>query len=410
MFQDWLDQLQPASWRGVPVHIDSVRVTGGPQVVVREYPFSDLPTFHTLGLKGERFQLNLYVYGKDYLDQSDRLLEALNQSGPGTLTHPWGSVEVVLESGWEFELRADKLGRVRFTCTFVRAEERRYPRVTINRRAGAAEAIAVSRQASVDSFARQFSIDKQPGWVQQSAKESVEQALQSFTQGVDGFEADSAQALSVLDDASGIQNHLDQLMNRPADLGSELMNLLSRNNNSVNGVSNGFTQPSTLTNFSVQPNLNSGSTYIAGQPTPSRQQQQQNTQAVETLVRSAAVASVSETVINQPDDQPVTRETFNQQEQLLADGYEQLLDRTDDADAYQATTDSYTKTLAVLQTQKPAAAQLDAITPTETLPAKVLSYQLYGSGNNADELVARNGVENPLFVPGGETLEVVRHG
>ena len=37
----WAQQLQPASWRGVPFHVDSVDISAGDNVVLREYPFQD---------------------------------------------------------------------------------------------------------------------------------------------------------------------------------------------------------------------------------------------------------------------------------------------------------------------------------------------------------------------------------
>ena len=49
VFQQWLDQLQPASVNSIPVHIDSVRGTGGPQVVVRNTRFRIFRHFTTWG-------------------------------------------------------------------------------------------------------------------------------------------------------------------------------------------------------------------------------------------------------------------------------------------------------------------------------------------------------------------------
>jgi len=44
------------------------------------------------------------------------------------------------------------------------------------------------------------------------------------------------------------------------------------------------------------------------------------------------------------------------------------------------------------------------------MPAIVLAYRLYGDAERADEIVARNRVRHPGFVPGGQPLEVLSNG
>lgn len=46
-------------------------------------------------------------------------------------------------------------------------------------------------------------------------------------------------------------------------------------------------------------------------------------------------------------------------------------------------------------------------TLNESLPALVLAHRLYGDANRADELVARNRVANPLFLPAGVPIEAL---
>jgi hypothetical protein len=53
--------------------------------------------------------------------------------------------------------------------------------------------------------------------------------------------------------------------------------------------------------------------------------------------------------------------------------------------------------------------QLVGFTPSVTVPALVLSQRLYGNVAFVDDLIARNGVQHPGFVPGGVTLEVLSH-
>ena len=275
--------------------------------------------------------------------------------------------------------RADKLGRAKFTCTFIKAQERRYPKVAINRKARAAAAIDRSRQAGIAAFSGSFSIKGQPGWVQDSAADSVKQALKSVTENMSKLNGPESEVLGYLDEADSIRNNLGSLLQTPDNLGARMMSLVKKGGHSIKGFDNVFNSLSKGFNFGVKTDVNAGSTHVAGTVTPARQQQQANTAAVENLVRSAHLASASEAVINNPKP-PLNRQTINQQEHLLATTYEDVLATTPRVDAHQAIMESYTATVAVLQEQKPKAATLDTMTPVQTLPARVLSYQLYGSG------------------------------
>jgi len=46
-------------------------------------------------------------------------------------------------------------------------------------------------------------------------------------------------------------------------------------------------------------------------------------------------------------------------------------------------------------------------TPLVTVPALVLAHRLYGDATRADDIITRNQVRNPEFIPGGRPLEVL---
>jgi prophage DNA circulation protein len=51
--------------------------------------------------------------------------------------------------------------------------------------------------------------------------------------------------------------------------------------------------------------------------------------------------------------------------------------------------------------------RLTTITLQSGIPAAVLAHRLYGDATRADEIVARNKLSHPLFVPADESLEVL---
>ncbi|WP_172820693.1 DNA circularization N-terminal domain-containing protein, partial [Escherichia coli] len=91
----WKDRLQDASFRGVPFKVEEESAGTGRRVETHEYPNRDKPYTEDLGKITFRPSITAYVVGDDCFDQRDRLIEALNKPGPGTLVHPtYGELKV----------------------------------------------------------------------------------------------------------------------------------------------------------------------------------------------------------------------------------------------------------------------------------------------------------------------------
>ncbi|MBJ5519702.1 DNA circularization N-terminal domain-containing protein, partial [Salmonella enterica subsp. enterica serovar Meleagridis] len=84
----WKDRLQDASFRGVPFKVEEENAGTGRRVETHEYPNRDKPYTEDLGKVTFRPSITAYVVGDDCFDQRDRLIDALNKPGPGTLVHP----------------------------------------------------------------------------------------------------------------------------------------------------------------------------------------------------------------------------------------------------------------------------------------------------------------------------------
>lgn len=83
----WKDRLQDASFRGVPFKVEEESAGTGRRVETHEYPNRDKPYTEDLGKVTFRPSITAYVVGDDCFDQRDRLIDALNKPGPGTLVH-----------------------------------------------------------------------------------------------------------------------------------------------------------------------------------------------------------------------------------------------------------------------------------------------------------------------------------
>lgn len=117
----WRDRYRPASFRGVPFHVEAHEATGGRRVVVHEFPGRDTRLVQDLGRATEATSLRAYVLGEDYDDARDALLDALAQSGPGELVHPYLGTLRVQVTAYSLEESAGQGGLAVFSVGFVEA-------------------------------------------------------------------------------------------------------------------------------------------------------------------------------------------------------------------------------------------------------------------------------------------------
>ncbi|EFN8236438.1 DNA circularization N-terminal domain-containing protein [Escherichia coli] len=162
----WKDRLQDASFRGVPFKVEEESAGTGRRVETHEYPNRDKPYTEDLGKITFRPSITAYVVGDDCFDQRDRLIDALNKPGPGTLVHPtYGELKVCVDGEVRVSTSKSEGRIVRFDLKFVEAGELSYPT------SGAATAQTLMSSCSAlddcisDSFSG-FSIDGVADFVQ----------------------------------------------------------------------------------------------------------------------------------------------------------------------------------------------------------------------------------------------------
>ncbi|HAT7516486.1 TPA: DNA circularization protein [Kluyvera ascorbata] len=162
----WKDRLVDASFRGVPFKTEDESLTAGRRVETHEFVNRDKPYTEDLGKATSRPKFSAYVVGDDCYEQRDRLIEALNKSGPGTLIHPaYGEMSVCVDGEINVSSSSSEGRMVRFDLRFVEAGELTYPT------SGTATANTLVSSCSAlddcisDNF-DQFGMDGMPDFVQ----------------------------------------------------------------------------------------------------------------------------------------------------------------------------------------------------------------------------------------------------
>ncbi|WP_133434509.1 DNA circularization protein [Achromobacter xylosoxidans] len=123
----WKDEKEKASFRGVPFLVDSERSKRGRRTVLHEYPKRDVPMIEDMGLATQTFSFSAWVAGADCFGQRDALLKALEEEGAGELVHPWYGRQMVVATMVEVSHSESEGGVVRFDLEFTKGESSAFP-------------------------------------------------------------------------------------------------------------------------------------------------------------------------------------------------------------------------------------------------------------------------------------------
>lgn len=91
----WRSRLLPASFKGVPFHVEDDSVESGRRVVTHEYPMRDEPASEDLGRRARRITVRGYVIGPNFDVRLRALRAACESGGPGPLLLPSQGVHQV---------------------------------------------------------------------------------------------------------------------------------------------------------------------------------------------------------------------------------------------------------------------------------------------------------------------------
>lgn len=224
----WLDQLQPASFRGVHFHVDTIEHSAGDNVVLREYPFQDLPTVFRMGEGAEEIKFSAYVIGADYMQRRDALRLVL--SGQGELVHPTAGTLLAFVNG-KYKLTENPTaqgGMARFELAFVRAQDRRYPVGVVDTRSQASGAAVAAKEAAQTVFAQNFNLKGLTGWVRERVAQNVKAAVGLVWNAVQTPGAGIPDhANKLVGDYQALSQNIDSLLNQPAALAAQVGKLFA---------------------------------------------------------------------------------------------------------------------------------------------------------------------------------------
>lgn len=367
----WRDRLQPASFRGVAFEYLADDVSGiGRRNQLHEYPKRDQGYVEDMGRSTESIDIEARLVGKDYLARLDELLKALRAEGPGELVHPfYGRLQVVANPACRVRHSMEEGGLCQISLSFTEAGENQYPsaqEVPSLRVLSLADRL---QQVSTARFTDVFQVNGLPEWVSTEAITDIGRIVSSAQTIYRRVE--TAQWSDLLGNAGGLASALLGMFQGGTGLsGLQAARLYS-------------TTPRPVT-----PSVAAG---------VGRQQSVANSQALLDLVTSASIAHAAQQIV--AVESPVFDDLEAWRGQLTA-----VIDREVERPglpqaSFEALADLRSGVSRYVLAESATASRLRTYTPRATLPAAVLAYDLYGDASRSDELVARNGLRHPSFVP-----------
>lgn len=400
----WKMQLRAASFRGVSFGVTADESEGGRRTVTHEFPQREAPYVEDLGGAPRRFTVQAFVLGRDYMSRRDALEAALQQPGPGTLVHPWyGEVQVSQTAPYKVRHSAQDGGMAVFQLFFCRDTEPNSPAASVNQGLRARLEAGTAGLLACDSFDSVLRLAGQAEW-------AVSQTYSLIVDAVSTVQAIMHGDVSTVADLLGAATGYDlmPLASVGQHLWSVLQDIGGQSGLSDAAVSGRWASVA-RTDFlqTVPDNVGSQRAVI-----------QSNGQAVESLVRRLALVESARAATTA---QPASR---SEAQQLRYD----FLDAMDEVSALEPVIPDMTQASSVSRTEIRLAASLASlrsgalatlaeaarrapevvtITPACVLPSLALCYRQSGGVDLEADLVARNRLIHPGFVP-VEPLEVLR--
>lgn len=393
----WRDDYQRATWRGVPFHVESHEGSVGRRTQVHEFPLRDKPFAEDLGRATRVFNVEGFVFGDTYMQQRDALLAACERAGPGQLQHPYlGEMRATCLACVVRESTAEG-GRARFTMQFVESGESRFPTAGGTSAGVVASAQAASKAAEA-SFVARHSVAGKPLFV-------AEASAQIFTSALDGMTAAVGTVRGLADEAAALQAQVDAakrdvttLLFQPA---SAAQALASNVEQLVRGVAGAPREALNLARLFYRFGFDLPAVDTS---TSSRLAQAVNQAEMLQLVRTVAAAEGARAAVG------VAFESYQDAIAVrdeLADALDALMLGAADDAVYDALRGLRAATVRDITARGADLARLVTWTPRTTMPVLVAAHQVYADATRYVDLLARNAVRHPLFVPGGKALEVL---
>jgi prophage DNA circulation protein len=397
----WTRGYLQAKLGGVPFFVQRSLVKGGRRNVKHIYPRRDSIDHEDMGSDDKTFKLDGYVLGDDYFQQRNDLEEVLDRGGDLILTHPYrGTVTVVVDK-WRCVEVTDEGRLARFTMSFSRQGDEEMTRVSPNTK-NKVLSLKHSYLANIlQWFESVYDLASRPASAIADARETIDKGLQVI-------DAAKRTAGSVAEFKRQIQNARGDVIALSLNvqyLGQTFTGLIDFGTEDGNGIDFGVTEDDALDQTREQRQIAASTeTPLVNTSEDIAQDEAYPAYQVQKLMRLTALASSIGLIVEIPFETVVDAEDI--QEELFAQIDAELSDPNITDEMYIDLRDAKEAVFNNLQEQVISLPLVVEYTPTQQTNSLALSQSLYGDVEEESDIIRRNSLVHPGFVPAAVALKV----
>lgn len=395
-------KLRKASYCGVPFEVKEADVTVGRRVQVFEYPQRDVPFAEDLGRSARRFKVVAFVTGIDYVEKMKKLVEKLETRGSGELIHPWLGRLVVTPEKTSTVKYTNRLRYAEVSIDFVETGEKLYPSQTGDTQKKTRLTAAGLLKSYCDNVLKELNLDGAQDFVAAALSGDLNNILQ-----IDALK-DIAEMFDMAEEVADLASDAMTLLSSdPKVLVNRMTNALGLGGwaTSVNSWRKVVRQVSRLTKSDT---VNSKKSETMDPASPEFVEAKAY-EVLQSLIRGIAIsnavgasANVGTELDRVNESEPVRvmayEELIGVRDELLSCIDEEML-KTSNDNVYQALEEARAAVWEDMTLRSENRARLLSFTPSEVQPALVLAYDYYGDSSRDTEIVERNNIRRPGFVP-----------
>jgi prophage DNA circulation protein len=395
--RNWLKTLWPASFNGVSFFFEQDDESGGRGVVTHVFVNRDDPYNEDLGENPRHYSGHAYVTGDNADDQALSLIAALVTAGPGNLVVPLFGPVLCRALSFKRKHARDKLGYVAFEVKFVR-EGAATALISIGSLANAAYGAVDSLVAvTAESFASSLIVLNQPDFVVAAAADGVAIAAAAFDNARTSNAVDPAVSATVRDDLSSIVSEAPAVIVNSEIPSAPVVALATSLITDARSLSDAMPPAAAVTSMLAIVDSFPAPSSIASPPSAAAAAL--NAAAAARLTRLAALtayadAVIARTYIARPDGVTARAQVSVRLQTELDQCHGAA-----DAALYVAIQSLRARVIDYLTQLINNLVPVVTVETAIILPSLYLAWRLYADPLRSTELVERNRVRHPSFMP-----------
>jgi len=387
----WKDDYRQAKFRNAEFFVPESGFSGGRRGAIHEFPKQDEPYVEDMGRSARKFSLDAYVLGDDYRITRDELIVALEKPGSGKLVHPYYGTLEVFCTNWSIRESRSELSIARFTLSFVEAGSLKFPLLVEEPKTIVQARRNTALQKLITALNRIINALDHALNVVQNLADTVDQALDTIELAKQVVSTVAEFRKTVED----VKNRVDALIYDMQALGQDITDLVTFGTNEDDST------PVTADNARQQfDEMRSMFDFEPAQLLSPDDPSTDMAQFIQQTVLLHAIGLTSYMTFSSVGDATIVRD------ELLAK-LETYMLSTDDDELYRAYYDLSVAFIKDLDARIATLPRIIEYTPTFHVPSMVLSYRLYGDIDHEQDIIDRNSLQHPGFIPAAVPLEVL---